>query len=103
MTRWRHIQRETAPHSRLVSLPPVPAKLVAKILKGEYVDMAELLRDNMEAERRRARSDTQNNNSTNRREISDLFSWVQYFGTYAAVVATQSPGKTRQVFWRTRP
>ena len=25
-------------------LPPVPAKLVKKILKGEFVDMAELLR-----------------------------------------------------------
>ena len=33
-------------------LPPVPAKLVAKILKGDFLDMAELLRDNMEAERR---------------------------------------------------
>ena len=32
-------------------LPPVPAKLVAKILKGEFIDMAELLRDNIEAER----------------------------------------------------
>ncbi len=30
------------------SLPAVPAKLVTKIQKGEYVDMAELLKDNME-------------------------------------------------------
>ena len=29
-------------------LPPVRAKLVAKIKKGNYVDMAELLHDNME-------------------------------------------------------
>ena len=29
-------------------LPPVPAKLVAKIQKGDYVDMAELLCDTME-------------------------------------------------------
>ena len=33
-------------------LAPVPAKLVTKILRGEYVDMSELLRDNTEAERR---------------------------------------------------
>ena len=33
-------------------LPPIPAKLVPKIQKGDFVDMAELLWDNMEAERR---------------------------------------------------
>lgn len=33
-------------------LPPVPHKLVAWILHGEFVDMAELLRDNLEAQRR---------------------------------------------------
>ena len=37
------------------SLPPIPAKLVMKIQKGEFVDMAELLRDNIEAERRRTK------------------------------------------------
>ena len=37
-------------------LPPIPAKLVAKIQKGDYVDMAKLLQDNMEAERRRGAS-----------------------------------------------
>lgn len=37
------------------SLPPIPAKLVIKIQKGEFVDMAELLRDNIEAERRRTK------------------------------------------------
>ena len=39
------------------ALPVVPAKLVKCILKPEYVDMAELLKDNMEAERRRMLSD----------------------------------------------
>ncbi len=36
------------------ALPVVPAKMVKRILKGEFVDMAELLKDNVEAERRRA-------------------------------------------------
>ena len=31
----------------------VPAKLVAKIQKGDYVDMAELLKDNIEVGRRK--------------------------------------------------
>ncbi len=31
------------------ALPVVPSKLVRRILRAEYVDMAELLKDNMEA------------------------------------------------------
>ena len=31
-------------------LPPVPAKLVVKILNEDFVDMAKLLRNNIEAE-----------------------------------------------------
>ena len=31
-------------------LAPVPAKLVARILRGKFVDMAELLRDNLEVQ-----------------------------------------------------
>ena len=37
-------------------MPPIPAKLVAKIQKGDFLDMAELLQDNMEAEKRRGAS-----------------------------------------------
>lgn len=61
-------------------LPPVPAKLVAKILKGEFIDMAELLRDNIEAERRRGGSDTASIQlRPSRREIPDILSWLQCF------------------------
>ena len=35
------------------SLPVVPAKVVKKILRGEFVDMEDLRKDNLEAERRR--------------------------------------------------
>jgi hypothetical protein len=36
----------------------VPERLVGKILKGDFMDMAELLKDNVEAERRQlARQD----------------------------------------------
>ncbi len=41
---------EGRPFLQSEALPAVPARLVKKILKGEYVDMAELLRDNVEAE-----------------------------------------------------
>ena len=34
-------------------LPVVPAKIVAKIQRGEFLDMVDLLKDNIKAERRR--------------------------------------------------
>ena len=44
---------EAAPFLLGEALPVVPAKLVKKIVRGEFVDMAELLWDNMEVGRRR--------------------------------------------------
>ena len=35
--------------------PLVPTRLVNRIWRGEFVDMADLLQDNLEAERRRGR------------------------------------------------
>ena len=80
-------------------LPPVPAKLVAKIQKGDYVDMAELLRDNMEYECRQATSDSSGSRSgrANRREVPDLLSWITCFGVYASVVCDKSPKKAKHL------
>ena len=60
-------------------LPPVAAKLVAKIVKEDYVDMAELLRDNIEADRRRATDSSAAGPSTSqahRQEVPDFLSWL---------------------------
>ena len=81
-------------------LPPVPAKLVAKIVKGDYVDMAELLRDNIEAERQRTTDSSVAGLSTSqahRREVPDFLSWLQCFGVYVGIVATHKPEKLRQL------
>ena len=84
-------------------LPPIPAKLVAKIQRGEFVDMAELLRDNIEADRRRTKegdadpSGGQPSSSQTRREIPDLLSWIQCFGVYACIVAKSHPDKLQQL------
>lgn len=79
-------------------LPPVPAKLVAKILKGEFIDMAELLWDNIEAERRRGGSDTTSSQlRAAQREIPDILSWFQCFGVFASVVASKHPDKVLQL------
>jgi len=85
------------------ALPVVPAKLVKRILKPEYVDMAELLKDNMEAERRRMLSDgglTQSHfaNRPTRREVPDMLSWLQCFSLYAAVVVSKYPEKRNELW-----
>ena len=77
-------------------LPPVPGKLVARILKGDFVDMAELLRDNLEAQRKGVLQEAEGSTGTTgpsrpRRDIPDLLSWVQCFGLYAAVMASKYP------------
>ena len=45
---------EAKPYFLGEALPVVPQKLVRRITRGEYVNMAELLKENLEAERRRA-------------------------------------------------
>lgn len=79
-------------------MPPVPAKLVAKILKGEFVDMTELLWDNIEAERRRCGRDTTSNQTRpSRREIPDILSWLQCFGVFVGVVASKHSDRVPQL------
>ena len=71
-------------------LPPIPAKLVAKIQKCKFVDMAELLRNNIEAERRHTKEGgsgaVTGQSSQNRREVPYILSWILCFGMYAYVV-----------------
>ena len=56
--------------------------------------MAELLRDNIEAERRRGvQGEGSNNSKTARREIPDILSWIQCFGIYVSVMASKFPGR----------
>ena len=54
--------------------------------------MAELLRDNIEAERRRGPQGESSSGSKNtRREIPDILSWLQCFGIYISVMASKFP------------
>ena len=48
-----------APFKLSDALPVVPSKLVKRIVRGEYIDMAEMLSDNMELERRRALAESE--------------------------------------------
>ena len=80
----------------------VPVKLVKRILKGEYIDFSELLKDNMEAERRRAIQEGDGaqgayTHRANRREVPDILSWLGCFSLYAAVVCSKHPKKAREL------
>ena len=63
--------------------------------------MEELLRDNLEAKRRGNLQDASaidlSQSKRARREIPDLLSWVQCFGTYLAVSATKHPDRLRHL------
>ena len=81
-------------------LPPVPHKLAARTLRGEYMDMAELLCDNLEAQRRAAATTSSSTSSTTpkgRREVPDILSWVQCFSIYMAVITSKFPHRIKEL------
>ena len=83
------------------SLPVVPAKLVKKILRGGFVDMADLLK---EAERRRYSQEQERGHAScgltpyYRREIPDMLSWLHCFSLYTAVITSKYPHKARELW-----
>ena len=68
------------------ALPVLSAKLVCRI---------QLLKDNMEEERRRLSAE--GGSHFNRREVPDILSWLQCFNLYMAVVVLVHPEKTREL------
>ena len=91
----------TTPFILSEALPVVPPKLVKRIVRGDYIDIAEILSDNMELECRRALAESEgigNMKQSGRREIPDTLSWLHCFSLYAAVLCTKYPGKAKQ-FW----
>ncbi len=90
--------KEPPPYIVSEALPVVPGKLVKKIVRGEYIDMAELLKDNVEAERRRLSGEHRTGQRLGRREVSDFESWLQCFSAYTAVVCSKYPHKARELW-----
>jgi len=82
-------------------LPVVPPKLVKRIVRGDYFDMAEILSDNMELEHRQALAKSEgigNVKQSGRRETPDMLSWLHCFSLYAAVLCTKYLGKAKQLW-----
>ena len=75
---------------------PVPAKLVNKIQALKFVDMWELLSDNIKLlARLPAGSQALQSSSSHQREVPSIQSWVCAFCTYIAIAAEAHPGRVR--------
>ena len=79
-------------------LPILPAKLTAKILRGEFVEMHELLQDNIALEKKVADELTTLNQGTKqskKRELTEdvhgLLSWVECFNLFSSVLLSKYP------------
>ena len=75
------------------SLPPVPAKLVKRIRDLEFIEMRELLPDNIALSEH---MEALPSHSTRERvphqwEIGSLLTWISFFATYVAVVSELHP------------
>lgn len=73
-------------------LPPVPVKLVEKIHKWEFVDMAEMLPEYWgTAQNLRAETAHGNSRPVAKKKVTDIMSWVQCFAVYTSVMASKNP------------
>lgn len=72
-------------------LPPVPAKVAAKIRKGEFIEMGELLPEFMASQREDDLEGKQELKVRRSRKVTDILTWVKCFGKYASVRARHAP------------
>lgn len=90
----RHQQDLPASFTLAPGIPMVPAKLVAKVLRGDFVDMLEFLPDNLGQKWKRSRRSPGRREHEGDRgpmEIPDLMSWVKCYAIYMALVLRQYP------------
>ena len=77
-----------------VTLPTVPARLVKRILAGEYVEMGELSQETLRAEfKRSGESEDSKSSKTKFRPVADRDAWVAGFVQYAGVWCRSYPEK----------
>ena len=70
-------------------IPPVPEKIAAKIRKGEFVEMGELLPEFWSP---REDGDSGRETKARRsRKVTDTFTWLQCFGVYVSVRTLSAP------------
>ena len=69
----------------------------------KYLDMAELLNDNMEAESQQALMESEispyvSQHRSGHREVPNILSWLHCFSLYTAVVCCSHPTKAKQLW-----
>ena len=84
---------KSAPFRFASSLAPIPAKLVQQIQALEFVEMRELLPDNVAlAEHLAALQPSLGTpKQPEQREVDSLMTWVSSFSTYVAIIAQAHP------------
>lgn len=90
----------TEPFSLAESLPIIPASLVEKIAKGQYVDLSDLLQDNILLSRRNGSgsgtpAEPGHSQRAKKRQFTKdeagLLSWVQCFAALTAIICSRDP------------
>ena len=82
------------------TLQPVPHKLVMKIQAGEFVDMAELLPDQLGSSTSIPTSQSEEDKpptKPKRKQVTNILEWVQCFNIYIAVISTKSPSHVKDL------
>ncbi len=81
------------------TLPVVPARLVRCVLRGDYVDMAELTEDSLELELRRSTEGEKGKPTplSKLKPVVDPLTWARSFCLYTGIIVSAHPGKTRDL------
>ena len=81
------------------TLPVVPARIVRRVLRGDYVDMAELTEDNLELELRRSTEGEEGKPTplSKLKPVADPLTWARSFCLYAGIVVSAHPDKARDL------
>ena len=80
------------------SFPPNPAELVKKIQGLEFIEMRELLPDNIAlSERLEALPVAARNSNTPQRGVASVNIWTCAFATYVAIVSQAHPNRVRDM------
>ncbi len=87
--------KEAQKFSMGVTLPTVPARLVRRIMAGEFVDMGELSQEALRAEFKRMSEgeDQKPSKARSFRPVADRDAWISGFAQYAGVICRAHPEK----------
>ena len=86
--------------------PPIPPKLVTQILANKFIELSELLPENLESPQCESSSFTIEGgaivpipkvSSKRKREISDILTWVECFISYITVISASFSSRARDL------